>query len=1243
MADDLNNPEHTSGKPAIGPIVKEPPETESATAQLPYPVVGLGASAGGVEAFIEVLKALSPNTGMSFVLVSNLAAEETGDLPALLGQHTRMPVGWIAGGERPEPNRVYVVPPDKRVELVKGNLVMEERPADGRSAVTIDRFFRSLASDQRNRVIGVLLSGNERDGALGLKAVKGEGGISIAQDPESAQFANMPQAGILIDHVDLVLPPAQIGRELSRLSGPMRRGELSVAEQTPAGNGEEPHFARILTLLRSVSGIDFRLYKPATLRRRTLRRMMLRHIDTLAEYAAYLHLHAEELHNLHEDVLINVTRFFRDPEVFHALRTQVLPQMFEHRPPEQQVRIWVAGCSSGEEVYSIAICLLEAVASLAIEPPMQIFGTDASEVSVERARTAIYPDTIVTDVSPERLQRFFVKVDGVYQISKRVRDLCIFARQNLCTDPPFSRLDLVSCRNVLIYLGPQVQQRVITTIHYALRPNGYLLLGNAESIRDNSDLFAPADRKHRFYTKTHANSRMISDSVPAAARGDVSRRPAAAPTRDVLTEPELERAADRIVLARYTPPGIVLNEAMEVLQVRGQVAPYLEMPPGKATLQFMRMAREGLAPALRDPIRRAIAESVPVTVGGLSVRYGEEILNFRVDILPMEGLQRRSRAFLLLFVAQAATAAAHPAGEMESPLAGSADELNREIGRLRHELSSSRLYLQSLIEEREERNQELASAYEEFQSANEELLSGNEELETAKEEMQSANEELQTVNEELRNRNTALVHASNDLNNVLTSVNIPVVILGGDFAIRQFTPPAEHLMRIRRSDIGRPITEIRLNLRVDDLEPMLTGVLETLIMREIEVQDSSGNWYLLRIRPYRTTDNKIDGLVLVMLDIDQRRRAEQAMQDSRDLAQAVVEAVPVPLAVLGHDLRIRSANAAFRELTVLGNQDLRGRSFPEFANLLWGVADLQPRLEELCARSSTDSCLSLEHEVQGPEEGVLRVTGHAIHNVLDPCILVAVEDITSARKDEGLLRRQGEQISGEATRSATALDRTENALRALAARLFISQEEERRRVARELHDDVGQKLAILEIDTEKLRQNLPADPHEARRALEDLRTRVAALSHDVREISHGLHPSVLEDLGLSHALKSLIEEFADREQMLATFVGKRVPEHIPVQISAAVYRIAQEALRNVAKHAGKTHVKVTLQGTKDRLRLIVRDSGEGFDTTAKVAPGLGLVSMRERASLAGGTFDIKSELGEGTTVTVTVPLTRSMR
>jgi len=1199
------------------PVVDE----ERETSLLPFPVVAIAGSAGGLEAYVELFQRLAADTGMAFVVAPHLSPEHESQLTEILSRHTQMPTRLIEDGTPPAPNQVFVLPAGALLLMDGGRFRLLPRSGARRTAMPIDSFLRSLAADQKNRAVGVLLSGANSDGALGLKAIKGEGGIAIVQDPESARFPEMPLSGILADHVDLILPPAQIAAELSRVARQFFRPSLQALEGGAVALADEPHLDRILRRLHSFSGVDFHGYKQPTLRRRIARRMVVRHADSLTDYAHLVEESQEELRNLYEDALINVTRFFRDPAVFEALKDSILPALLTNRPPDQQIRIWIAGCSTGEEVYSIAICLLEHLAAEYDKATIQIFGTDASDRSIEKARAAFYPESICTDVSPERLRRFFTKTEIGYRVSKRVRDLCIFARQNLCSDPPFSRVDLASCRNVLIYLKGEAQRGVLRTLHYALRPNGCLMLGASESPREMLPLFRPLDAKHRFYVKQGDTPMAAKFTAP---RMGVTLRPltsSGVPLRPSAARRDPQLTADQVVIARYGPPGAVVDEQMSVLQLRGNATPFLNLIPA-AGADLLRMAHPEILMTLRDTVREAIRSGMPASER-VRVQQGRERFDAILDVLPMPFEGERATEYLVAF--------APPRNDPPATETGEGPE--RENAKLRRDLAATRLYLQSLVEDRDTRHVELIAAYETIQSANEELQSTNEEVETAKEELQSANEELQTLNDELRNRNVALVEASNDLSNLLSSVNIPVVMLDSELTIRQFTPPAERLMRLRTADVGRPIREVGLNLKLHDIEPLLREVLETLETKEVDVQDRAGNWRLLRVRPYRTADDEITGAVMVLLDVDEDRRSKIGLEQARDFAKAVLEAVHVPVMVLDGELRVRSANAAFRAMSRIGAPELEQPSMPEVFEAVLDWPELRPALGVLLGRPA-GTVLQLAHETPQSPKRSFELVARVLRSDDEPSILVVLQEDTALRESERAGAEDRAQLAGQARSAAEALGRTEEEARARAGRLFVLQEEERRRLAGELGEGVGEQLAALEAAIDEAREQTPAGGAEARERLKRLGERAAGILLEVRRLSQRLHPQEVERLGLSAAVEALVTEFGEREGMVATFHGgEKGPDALPVERALALYRVAQEALRNVANHAGRTHVKVRLERAGQEVRLTVRDFGEGFDVESVRRSGL--TSMEEWARLAGGAFSVKSARGEGTTVRAT--------
>ncbi len=1214
-------------------IQNEAPDSQT----LPFPVVGIGASAGGIEAYIDLLHNLPTDTGMAFVLVPHLAPDHKSHLVEILQSHTQLPISTIENGVQPQPNHIYILPPNQFASICQGILRLEKRSDKVRGTLAIDYFFRSLALDQKNMAVGVVLSGMNSDGATGLKAIKAEGGIALVQEPSTARHPDMPLSSIAADHVDLIVPPAEIAAELGRLGRLYSHPELRTLEEGKAAPTDQDVLRKIFHMLRGFAGLDFGLYKPGTVNRRISRRLLVTQTESLTGYLKLLESSPDELRLLHEDLLVGLTWFFRDPDMFDALKTIVFPKIFEARKPHQQVRIWVAGCSTGEETYSIVMALLEYTSAHNLEPVIQVFGTDVSDRSIEKARTGCYPDSVATEISAERMRRFFVKVDKGYQVSKRVRDLCVFARQNLCNDPPFSKVDLVTCRNVLIYLGQQLQKRVIPSFHYALKPEGFLVLGRSEALRDFAEIFDPVDRKNKIFAKLEASNLIfeLPRFVPASSNfpsSNLKIEPAA-----TWSSIELQHAADRVVLAGYAPPGIVLNERFEILQSRGQMGPYLDLAQGTTSFHLLRMLRPSIAHTVRDAVERAIALEIPVRVEGLKITGTSEDHEFAIEVFPIQVLRSSSKCYLVLFVAKNVFLSRMASERSNEERSADVPSESDTLAQLRQDLNAIKFYLQSLIEERDFKNQELTSSNEEVQSANEELQSTNEELETTKEELQSTNEELQTVNDELQQRNSVLTETANDITNLLTSVNIPVLMLNNALQIRQFTPLAQKLLSVRPTDIGRPIREIRMNFVIEDLEPVLLDVLDTLATREVEVQDCDGRWHLLRIRPYRTNENKIDGVVMVLLEIDQLRRSQVELSEARDLGRDLIEAVQFPLLILESNLTIRSANSAFRLLTGLSRDELQGRQFPDITLREWGLSSIRELLEGIGFPGTDSAFFEGELEI-GTEGRIIYMRARAVQANETHVLLVTLEDITERKRASQILARENQFLAGQVRSTSQALGQTQQELRALAARLFTSQEEERRRVARELHDDVGQRLALLQMNIEQVPHRLAQDPGSLNHQMADLRSSITALSDDVRELSHKLHPAMLDDLGLGHALESLVKEFGEREQMPATLTRRNVPESLNKEIGATLYRIAQEALRNISKHAGKTHGRIVLEGIDNSLHMAIIDMGEGFDREARVE-GLGLLSMAERAHLVGGTFEIKSELGRGTSVTVTVPLT----
>jgi len=824
-----------------------------------FPIVGVGASAGGIEAASALLQSLPEHPGLAVVIVQHQEPKRAGGLPQVLSRVTSLGVTEARDGEEVRPNHVYISPPYADVTISGG--VLHLGTPQTRAAMPIDLFFETLAEDQGSRAIGVILSGTASDGAHGAKAIKAEGGITFAQDG-TARFDGMPRAAIAAGSIDFVLPPDKIAQELVRIArhayvADGASGRLSTADLT-----------KIFTLLNASHDVDFTHYKPATLERRVRRRMVLHRADTLNEYLDYIRENPKELELLYSDMLIRVTGFFRDPDVFEKLKSEIIPELIARRDPDGPLRVWVPGCATGEEVYSLAIAFLE----VAGECPVQIFGTDISEAAIDRARSGIYSENAVSDVSAERLRKFFTRLDGGVRVVQAVRDCSIFARQDLTKDPPFSKLDMISCRNVLIYLGAVLQRRIMSIFHYALRNDGVLLLGSSEAMNSYGDLFEVVDRQLKLYRKRPVLNQRLS---AAGFVTRVPRLPPVAPHRidaEAVTATGILREADRVLLARFCPPGVVINENLEIVQFRGRTSPYLEPAPGTATFNLLKMAREGLLAEVHTAVNTARRKEIPVRRAGVQVKTNDHSIVIDLEVIPFVA-GGNERYYAVVF--EPAPLPLSGRRSKAKAKAGTSEE-KQDLTRLRRELEATRDYLQSIIEEQEAMNEELRSANEEIQSSNEELQSTNEELETAKEELQSSNEELITLNEELENRNDELALLNSDLSNLLTSIEVGVVMLDANMRIRRANTAAQRLLGLLPTDVGRPVTDMKTTLVVDQLEQMIASVIDNLEMRETTVQDRGGRWYSLRIRPYKSLDNKIDGAVLVIIDVDQLRRAVPA-------------------------------------------------------------------------------------------------------------------------------------------------------------------------------------------------------------------------------------------------------------------------------------------------------------------------------------------------------------------------------
>jgi two-component system CheB/CheR fusion protein len=928
-------------------------------------VAGVGASAGGLEAFSQLLQSLPQDPGLAIVLVQHLAPLHDSALALLLSGRTNLPVVQATEGMQIERNHLYVIPPNVQMGIENGRLHLMPRPSDRSQYTPIDFFLHSLAESFQDRSIAVILSGTASDGTVGVREVKAVGGITIAQKPETAKYDGMPRAAIATGLVDLVVSPSEIAAELVRIaSHPLRHApspapEADEQEEELTGPRRE-HLEQIFTMLRTLTGVDFRRYKRPTILRRLQRRMVLHKITRVEEYLTFLRENLGEVHALYQDILIHVTRFFREPDSFAAIATHVLPKIVAARRDGQLIRVWVSGCSTGEEAYSVAIVLVEFLGERLGTVPVQIFATDVSEAAIEHGRAGLYSESIVADVSSARLRRFFTKVDGGYRISKTVRDLCIFARQDLTRDPPFSKLDLIVCRNVLIYLGTELQKKLMGLFHYALKPTGFLLLGNAETVGPHTELFAVADKANRIYQKKLAGVPEVHFRIDQSPAVPLQLRRGTALVREDFRTVQAE--ANRLMQDRYAPPGVIVDDNLRTIQFRGQTGTFLEPAPGDPTLNVLKMAREGLLHELRSALQEARRTKAPARRKAVRVKTNGSWRMIDLEVLPLPAEQPH---FLVLFedpTRGAERPRQRPAGRRREPMPRG--RASAQVARLQQELASSREYMQSIIQELEAANEELQSANEEVLSANEELQSTNEELDTAKEELQSTNEELNTVNEELHGRNEELSRLNSDLMNLLGSVQIAIVIVASDLRIRRFTPMAEHVLNLIPGDVGRPIGHIKPNIECPDLEDLIVQVVDTVTPYERNVRDGGGKWYSLRIRPYKNIENRIDGAVLALFELESDRPYEERLKQAQHYVETIVDTVRQPVAILDSTLRVKTANKPFCERFALRPGEVEERHVHELGNGELNIPQLRTLLEDVVTKHTRIEDVELGHEVQ---------------------------------------------------------------------------------------------------------------------------------------------------------------------------------------------------------------------------------------------------------------------------------------
>jgi two-component system, chemotaxis family, CheB/CheR fusion protein len=967
------------------------------TSQPGFPIVGIGASAGGLEAFEEFFTEMSPNSGLAFVVVPHQHPGHVSLLPGLLQKCTTMPILEVVDNMRVKPDTVYLALAGTNLAIFNGTLhLLEIEPHTG-VHLPIDYFFRSLAEDQKHQAIGIVLSGTGSDGTLGLKAIKGESGMTMAQEPKSAKYSGMPHSAILTGSIDYVLPPIEMPAQLlAYVRGPY----LTPVSPLPGQDADTGDILqKIFVLLRDRTGNDFSLYKSNTIRRRLERRMNVHQIEDPKHYIRYLLRNPHEVDLLFQEALIGVTSFFRDPLAFEALVKIGLPALLDSKREGDQVRVWVPGCSTGEEAYSLAMLIKEYMAQRKVRFQVQVFGTDLDVQAIETARKALYPAGIANDVTPERLQRFFTKEEGDYRVKKDLRDLAVFAPHNLLADPPFTKLDLLSCRNLLIYLEPRAQRQVFPLFQYALKPHGLLFLGSSESIGEAEEqLFATLEKKWKLYRRKPGEvDRITIQGFPVRRTKRMSDSPKESDLSLPVKAPSTSNLIEVMLLDEYAPASVIVDERGEIVYIHGRTGAYLEPAPGQPTLILLNMAREGLRYDLAAALHEVGDKDIPVERQGVRVKTNGSYVKVDLTVKRVHEPEPLRGLLLVTFVPQTEEAT------LPSKAKRSKNAKQRRVDTSRpglvQELQYTKQRLQHTIEEHQTVNEELKSTNEELQSTNEELQSTNEELETSKEELQSLNEELMTVNAELQGKMNELSDVNDDLDNLLNSLEIATIFLDHDLNIKRFTPEAKRVVKLIAADVGRPLADIVSTLVDDSLIEDAQEVFQTLVAKEREVQSRDGQWYFLRILPYRTAKNTIEGLVLTFLDITQQKEATAAVaaaRDARELAESMMQTVREPLLVLDAGLRVKMANRAFYQTFKCLPGSVEQQPIFELDDGQWQNPALRQLLEKVVPANESFQDFLVEHTF--PRLGKRKFLLNARRLIREPqeqaLILLAMEDIT---------------------------------------------------------------------------------------------------------------------------------------------------------------------------------------------------------------------------------------------------------
>ena len=1191
-----------------------------------FPIVGIGASAGGLDALKELFAAMPADSGMAFVIVQHLEPTHESRMAEILGKSTAMKVLQAEDGMAVEPNAVVTNPAGRTLSIRGGRLVLGKRTEGEHVETAIDHFLTSLAADRGARAVGIILSGsNGLDGPRGVRAVRAARGLCMAQEPGSAVFPAMPQAAIGTGLVDYVLAPRQMPAALMEF---MRHPQVVAADRdqppTEAASGD---VETIVNLLRARTGSDYRHYKRTTVLRRIQHRMGLRQVGSMHDYIKLLQKDAEESACLAKDMLIGVSSFFRDTEAFEELRTGVIVPLVQARDDEAPLRAWVAGCATGEEAYSIAMLLLEARFAAGKTCPVQVFATDVDELSLEPARAGTYALDIAGDVSPERLERFFRLQGKIYHVDKHLREAVVFSRHNLLSDPPFSRLDLVSCRNVLIYLDPPAQKKVLSVLSFALTVGGHLLLGRSESVTALEDLFEPISKKNRIYRLARSNRR-AAGVFPLHPSGPL---PPETESRRLLpgSAANLRQANLETILRHFDATVVLIEPDGKILYLHGQTEKYLGHPKGLASLNILDMTSGTLSAKLRHAIDKAVQHEGEVSLPRVPLpREGAPLAN--LTVLHAPGHWDATPLLAVIF---------EDARPLPSRVAGAPGSVPADdeplVARLEAEIKTLRSELRSNADGYDTANEELKAANEEVTSMNEELQSANEELEASKEELQSINEELSTVNNQLADKVNELTETNNDLANLMKSTEIATIFLDSELRIRRFTPRAMEMLNVIESDLGRPVSHITQKVTGIDLIAAAAGVLKSLSPLEDEVRTRDGRWYTVRVLPYRTLDNRIAGVVVTFSDVGRLKETENRLRYEKTYAQSVVETVQVPLIVLDDQLRVLSANAAFHRVFQTQPDDTVGKTFGDLGDRQWEIPSLRDVLRDVADDGLELEDFEVRHDFPaiGPRTMLLNARRIAGDDAAPRRVLLAIEDITDRKATEAELLR----LTANLSRSNKDLEQF----------AYV--------VSHDLQEPLRMITGFVDIMRKELSPHLTKESREHFSFVVEGAQRMQAMIKDLLAFSRlGTATAERTMVDLAGSLEQALKNLRTRiDQNGARITHDPLPAVVgsPVQLASLFQNLVGNAIKFRRDEPPEIHIGAS-RGEKGWL-ISVRDNGIGIDPRfsdrifqvfqrlsareTHEGTGIGLAVCKRIVEQHGGRIWLESEVGKGTTFSLILP------